>query len=260
MRLSIRYYCGMALLLVSSASAHAQKLRVEGGVNYSNIRLSMPEINYSGDLLLGYRVGLGVELTKNKMWHITPMLMLRSTGGYMNLRAEPMVSRASLDIPHEAMTSSIQSPPNSYPSLRGHQAYLPFFLGLKAYPIPGWLGVQLELGPYVGYTFSNKLHTDKVVIDLMSLKTTTTGLLELQRWDYGVAGSVGLCISKLYIKAGLEYGLMNQLKFGALGKTTAPRLVQKLQNIPQLQDYSVKKLIKASAANLNFHLSLGVTL
>lgn len=248
-----------ALITLGASLAHAQRLRVEGGINFSNIRLVLPTEGYSGDVLKGYRIGLGTEIRLGKKWHIAPMLMLKSTGATMNLRPELVDASSTPPKGLSPVISNTISVASSIPSIQGHQVYTPIFLGLRAYPIARWLGVQIEAGPYVGYTLSNKVHSGNQVMNIDQLERATQGLIKTSPWDYGMAGSIALFVSRIYLKAGLEYGLAHQFKLGS----TEENLTNKNETIglvPILSLYKLEKLSKASASNLNFYLSIGVNL
>ncbi|MDO4708063.1 MAG: outer membrane beta-barrel protein [Porphyromonadaceae bacterium] len=261
MKYAFRVALFALLCLTSSALALGQKLRVEAGLNASNLRLSTPSVGYSGDVRLGYRLGLGTELRLGERLYVAPMLMVKSAGAKLNLQANLIgeakgaLSAGSLPNISELKTFFGEHTPE----LVEHEAFIPIFVGIQMRPVR-WLGIKLEVGPYVGYTFASQLHWANLSFNLSDLPTLTKGIAERHAWDGGLTGSIALLLSRFYLKAGLEYGMMNRFVLRNLTNDQHELLSGSLASVPGLSSIMVESLTRIMANSLNFHFTLGITL
>lgn len=248
--------------MLSVGLASAQGLRVEAGLSASNVHIVTPQLRYSGDVRYGYRLGLGTELKLNERWYLAPMLTVRSAGAKLNLRAN-LTGEAKEIISIDDLPTSINWRSmlgDRTPELVEHEAAFPVFVGMQMRPFATWFGIKLEAGPYVGYTFSSRLNVGNYALDLSELRTLSGGIVERYAWDGGVSGSIALSVLKVYLKAGLEYGLFNRFRLRQLDEGQRRSLEDYLASVPALRGLSAESLMHVGANNLNFHLTLGVIL
>lgn len=252
---------GLALLFVELASG--QNLRVEAGLNASNIRLSMPQISYSGDVRYGYRIGLGAEIKLNNRWHLAPMLMIKSSGAKLKLQANLSGDVTTEEIRLSDLPTSIQWQSmlgKQPPELVEHEVFLPIFVGMQMRPFARWFTIKLEVAPYLGYTFSSRLNIKNYALNLADLKTISMGMAERHPWEGGVSGSIALSVYGVYLKAGLEYGLLNRFQF-SLSEQQRRLIEQELTSMPRLS--MMTKSISSNGVSttaLSYYVVLGIHL
>lgn len=262
MKRFLRSVLMLSTIALSLGQAQGQSLRVEAGVNASNVHITTPQVGYSGDVRLGYRLGLGAEIPLNARWYFAPMLMVKSGGAQLNLQANLTGDAKRLvsvdDLPTTPAVRSILD--GRVPQLVEHEAFAPLFVGMQMRPFAPWLGIKLEAGSYVGYTFSSRLTLGSYAFNLFDLETLTEGIVERHAWDAGVSGSIALSIHRVYLNAGLEYGLLNRFCIPPLSPEHHTRLEEYLSSTPALSGLRGEGLTSITANNLNFFLTLGVTL
>lgn len=87
--------------------------------------------------------------------------------------------------------------------LTNHNINLPVNAGIR-FMFADNMAVALEFGPYAEYALSG----DQYKAD------------DMKKFDLGLGGSAALEVSRMYLRVGAEYGLMNLSKEGAVEKTT----------------------------------------
>lgn len=257
----LRRACLTLIALSSLSLASAQRLRVEAGLNASNLRLSTPNVSYSGDVRLGYRLGLGAEVRLGERWYLAPMLMVKSAGAKLDLQAnlsgEAKGTIRASDLPN---IPELHTFLGTYtPELVEHEVFLPIFVGMQMKPV-SWLGIKIEAGPYIGYTFASRLYLGNLSFNLSDLPQLSKGIAERHAWDGGIGGALALSVYGIHLGAGLEYGMLNRFVLRNLTNDQNERLTHYLTSVPELSGITVESLTKVMANSLNFHFTLGVTL
>lgn len=87
--------------------------------------------------------------------------------------------------------------------LTNHNINLPVNAGVR-FQFADNMAVALEFGPYAEYALSGDQYKND----------------EMKKFDLGLGGSAALEISRLYLRVGAEYGLMNLSKEGMVEKST----------------------------------------
>lgn len=201
-----RLFISFALLISTISIASAQVLgihpRFEAGASLPNIESSLGSIDLHSNSNTGYRVGVAVELPVFPFVYISPGVALRnnqiSSNGSRNTLSD-ITKLLDQALGTKISDGSVGLGPN------GTLTYLlvPVNIGAK-FSLLG-LGVSAEAGPYASYAINTPFSTfgDNV---------------SLNKFTYGLGGSVAAHLGKTTFRLGYEYELSK--KFSSEDKTT----------------------------------------
>lgn len=178
-----KLFLGLALMLGLGTTLSAQ-IRIEAGVNASQVEISALSLKNTSDLNIGYRVGAAYELGLGSAFYIAPGLQLRTSGSY-NKATELRLTNTDVA--------------------------LPVMLGARV-PL-GIVGLSAEVGPYASYTVKTSTSSAKIGSMFDGVLDGLRGIaFDSEKFRYGVGGSVALHISKGYLRLGADYDLKNTYK------------------------------------------------
>lgn len=193
-----------AAVLSSATMALAQFIpsayKVEAGANFSNLTNSN---DTKSSMLIGYRVGAGVEFNIKKGIYINPSILFLSRGDMYSTSSELNKALAT-----KATTR------NWF-----HCIEIPVHVGYRMSLIPS-LSLSVQAGPYLSYAFKGVSSTSGKVLG-SEVKNMNINLFEkggilkdgaFNQFDFGLGGQAALEYSRYYLACGVEYGFINAEK------------------------------------------------
>ncbi|MDR0894929.1 MAG: PorT family protein [Prevotellaceae bacterium] len=172
----------LALLCMVTIMASAQvSWNAKAGLNLSNMRGE----GESGDLKVGYNLGVGMEYAFNERWSLQPSLSLTAKG-------------------------TRESDGGTTVQLNAVYLELPVMAALRV-PVSDRVNLVFGLGPYVAYGVGGKVSVSSDGVDI-SINTfgETEGLASgMRRFDAGLALGVSVEMGKFSIRLDEQLGLAN---------------------------------------------------
>lgn len=201
-----KLFISFALLISTISIVSAQVLgihpRFEAGVSLPKVESSLENIDLHSNSNTGYRVGVAVELPVFPFVYIAPGVALRnnqiSSNGSRNTLSD-ITKLLDQALGTKISDGSVGLGPN------GTLTYLlvPVNIGTK-FSLLG-LGVSAEAGPYASYAINTPF-------------STFGDNISLNKFTYGLGGSVAAHLGKTTFRLGYEYELSK--KFSSEDKTT----------------------------------------
>ena len=176
--------------------ANAQMIGVKGGVNVSDMSMSLAGINYSPQSLVGFHLGPVIEFNLNKSFYLNTGLLYSLKGYNLQNVTNDQLGNAS-NLNGRAKLSYFDIPLN---------------LALKI-PFSSKFKFFVQAGPYVGLGLGGSVKSPQMV--------SSGGLNEyvpladiysrgnIAKVDYGVGGGAGFEIGKMIYSVNYNYGLRN---------------------------------------------------
>ena len=209
----------LVTLLAATTLATAQMrptIKVEAGANFSNTTAKADGKTTDGDMLIGYRVGAGVEFDISDGFYINPGLYFLSRG-----------AKATVELPK---TTDYAMKVVSSTWL--HNVEVPVHVGYRAAIAPS-MAVSIQAGPWFSYGFLGKVYQKTTVTgegkladaarefakasDEMTNNGETnpykTNPKILKPFDLGVGMQAGFEYRQFGVNLGFEYGLLNTSAF-----------------------------------------------
>ena len=146
----------LVTLLAATTLATAQMrptIKVEAGANFSNMTAKANGETKDGDMLIGYRVGAGVEFGISDGFYINPGLYFLSRGAKATVEMPTVETPKIADYSMKVVSSTWL-----------HNVEIPVHVGYRAAFAPD-MAVSIQAGPWFSYGFLGKV----------SQKTTVTG-------------------------------------------------------------------------------------
>ena len=176
--------------------ANAQMIGVKGGVNVSNMSMSLADINYSPQSLVGFHLGPVIDFKLQKNLYLNTGL-LYSLKGY-NLQ----------NVTNDQLGNA------SYLNGKAKLSYFDIPLNL-AYKIPfsSKFKFFVQAGPYVGLGLGGSVKNPQIIssgglneyVPIQDIYSHGT----LAKADYGVGAGAGFEIGKMIYSVNYDYGLRN---------------------------------------------------
>lgn len=145
-----------------------------------------------------------------------------------------------------------------------HSLSLPVTLGVR-FDLFGSLGVSAEVGPYISYAMSANKKIDGTSVDMFgTVKDVAPDLFNkfsdefkagikdkslFKRFDAGLNGSIALEVSRFYLRAGVEYGFVDQFEGD---------LIEKIKKAKDETVEVLKDIENANSKHINFFATVGI--
>ena len=206
----------LVTLLAATTLATAQMrptIKVEAGANFSNMTAKANGETKDGDMLIGYRVGAGVEFGISDGFYINPGLYFLSRGAKETVET-PKIADYSMKVVSSTWL---------------HNVEIPVHVGYRAAFAPD-MAVSIQAGPWFSYGFLGKrvykatgdgLAADaaKKVVDELNkgdnnpYKDGKVVKQSLKPFDLGVGMQAAFEYRQFGVNLGFEYGLLNTSAF-----------------------------------------------
>lgn len=250
-----RISCIAMAMFLTLGSMSAQKFRVEGGLTAVGVHLNKDSSNHLGELKMGYRAGAAVEIKVLPLMYISTGLNFKTGNEKVDLLAP--FTKNTTQATTEALSQSTLGQLSTM-TLSSNALSLPLNLGFRIKPA-GILGISLEAGPYLSYALSSKINMNSPGQGLKDIGLELKDLVRSKKFGYGVGGSIALEITRVYLRAGVEYGLSDRLDFEDdkvdLSKfiQTGTQTLGKINNIKEAIDL----LDDVDTRQMHFYVTLG---
>lgn len=145
-----------------------------------------------------------------------------------------------------------------------HSLSLPVTLGVRL-DLFNTVGLSAEVGPYISYAMSANKSIDGTSVDIFGgVKDVAPDLFNkfgdefkagikdkslFKRFDAGLNGSVALEVSRFYLRAGVEYGFVDQFEGD---------LIEKMKKAANETADLLKNLENANSKHINFFATVGI--
>ena len=209
-------------LLAATTLATAQmrpSVKVEAGANFSNMTGKANGETKDGDMLIGYRVGAGVEFGISDGFYINPGLYFLSRGAKGTVELPKMT-----DYSMKVVSSTWL-----------HNVEIPVHVGYRTAIAPD-MAVSIQAGPWFSYGFLGKVSQKTTVTGEGKLadaareyakasdEATNNGETSpyktdpkvLKPFDLGVGMQAAFEYRQFGVNLGFEYGLLNTSGFDAV--------------------------------------------
>ena len=209
----------LVTLLAATTLATAQMrptIKVEAGANFSNMTGKANGETEDGDMLIGYRVGAGVEFGISEGFYINPGLYFLSRG-----------AKGTVELP-KTTDYAIKIVSSTWL----HNVEVPVHVGYRAAIAPG-MAVSIQAGPWFSYGFLGKVSQKTTVTGEGKLadaarefaKTADDAVNKgdnnpyktnpkiLKPFDLGVGMQAAFEYRQFGVNLGFEYGLLNTSAF-----------------------------------------------
>lgn len=199
-----------ALLL--SGVASAQGLRIEGGLSASGVNFSNGGKDFKRDLKTGYRVGAAYEFKFLPVVYLSAGVNLKGESDSFDLLGTLGQNLGLITEVASGSTDQIVSGLTNL-TLSSTSLTIPVNIGLRFKPV-GIFGFSIEAGPYLSYELNSKFKSNNILGSLSNIAVESIDGFKSKKFGYGVGGSIGLEITRFYLRAGAEYGLSNRFDIG----------------------------------------------
>ena len=209
----------LVTLLAATTLATAQMrptIKVEPGANFSNMTGKANGETEDGDMLIGYRIGAGVEFGISEGFYINPGLYFLSRGAKGTVET-PKVTDYTMKVVSSTWL---------------HNVEVPVHVGYRAAIAPS-MAVSIQAGPWFSYGFLGKVSQKTTVTGEGKLadaarefaKTADDAVNKgdnnpyktnpklLKPFDLGVGMQAGFEYRQFGVNLGFEYGLLNTSAF-----------------------------------------------
>ena len=206
----------LVTLLAATTLATAQMrptIKVEAGANFSNMTAKANGETKDGDMLIGYRVGAGVEFGITDGFYINPGLYFLSRGAKETVEM-PKIADYSMKVVSSTWL---------------HNVEIPVHVGYRAAFAPD-MAVSIQAGPWFSYGFLGKTvykatgdgllaGAAKGIVDELNKNDNNpykegkvagvTIPATLKPFDLGVGMQAAFEYRQFGVNLGFEYGLLN---------------------------------------------------
>ena len=209
----------LVTLLAATTLATAQMrptIKVEAGANFSNVTGKANGETEDGNMLIGYRIGAGVEFGISEGFYINPGLYFLSRGAKGEVET-PKVTDYTMKVVSSTWL---------------HNVEIPIHVGYRAAIAPS-MAVSIQAGPWFSYGFLGKISQKTTVTGEGKLadaarefaKTADDAVNKgdnnpyktnpklLKPFDLGVGMQAGFEYRQFGVNLGFEYGLLNTSAF-----------------------------------------------
>ena len=209
----------LVTLLAATTLATAQMrptIKVEAGANFSNVTGKANGETEEGNMLIGYRIGAGVEFGISEGFYINPGLYFLSRGAKGEVEM-PKVTDYTMKVVSSTWL---------------HNVEIPIHVGYRAAIAPS-MAVSIQAGPWFSYGFLGKVSQKTTVTGEGKLadaarefaKTADDAVNKgdnnpyktnpklLKPFDLGVGMQAGFEYRQFGVNLGFEYGLLNTSAF-----------------------------------------------
>ena len=209
----------LVTLLAATTLATAQMrptIKVEPGANFSNMTGKANGETEDGDMLIGYRIGAGVEFGISEGFYINPGLYFLSRGAKGTVET-PKVTDYTMKVVSSTWL---------------HNVEVPVHVGYRAAIAPS-MAVSIQAGPWFSYGFLGKVSQKTTVTGEGKLadaarefaKTADDAVNKgdnnpyktnpklLKPFDLGVGMQAAFEYRQFGVNLGFEYGLLNTSAF-----------------------------------------------
>ena len=205
----------LVTLLAATTLATAQMrptVKLEAGANFSNVTGKANGETEDGDMLIGYRIGAGVEFGISEGFYINPGLYFLSRGAKGEVET-PKVTDYTMKVVSSTWL---------------HNVEVPVHVGYRAAIAPS-MAVSIQAGPWFSYGFLGKISQKTTVTGEGKLadaarefaKTADDAVNKgdnnpyktnpkiLKPFDLGVGMQAAFEYRQFGVNLGFEYGLLN---------------------------------------------------
>ena len=209
----------LVTLLAATTLATAQMrptVKLEAGANFSNVTGKANGETEDGDMLIGYRIGAGVEFGISEGFYINPGLYFLSRGAKGEVET-PKVTDYTMKVVSSTWL---------------HNVEVPVHVGYRAAIAPS-MAVSIQAGPWFSYGFLGKISQKTTVTGEGKLadaarefaKTADDAVNKgdnnpyktnpklLKPFDLGVGMQAAFEYRQFGVNLGFEYGLLNTSAF-----------------------------------------------
>ena len=205
----------LVTLLAATTLATAQMrptIKVEAGANFSNTTAKVDGKTTDGDMLIGYRVGAGVEFGITDGFYVNPGVYFLSRGAKATVET-PKVADYSMKVVSSTWL---------------HNVEIPVHVGYRAAFAPD-MAVSIQAGPWFSYGFLGKVSQKTTITGEGKLADAAREIAKnaddavnkgennpyktnpkiLKPFDLGVGMQAAFEYRQFGVNLGFEYGLLN---------------------------------------------------
>ena len=209
----------LVTLLAATTLATAQMrptIKVEAGANFSNMTAKANGETKDGDMLIGYRVGAGVEFGITDGFYINPGLYFLSRGAKETVEM-PKIADYSMKVVSSTWL---------------HNVEIPVHVGYRAAFAPD-MAVSIQAGPWFSYGFLGKVSRKTTITGEGKIADAAREMAKaaddavnngennpyktdpkiLKPFDLGVGMQAAFEYRQFGVNLGFEYGLLNTSAF-----------------------------------------------
>ena len=209
----------LVTLLAATTLATAQmrpSIKVEAGANFSNVTTKADGKTQDGDMLIGYRAGVGVEFGITDGFYVNPGVYFLSRGAQGKVET-PKVADYSMKVVSSTWL---------------HNVEIPVHVGYRAAVTPD-MSVSIQAGPWFSYGFLGKVSQKTTITGEGKLADAARELAKtaddavnkgdnnpyktnpkiLKPFDLGVGMQAAFEYRQFGVNLGFEYGLLNTSAF-----------------------------------------------
>ena len=210
-----KVFLAIIATLAATTLATAQMrptIKVEAGANFSNATAKVDGTSKDGNMLIGYRAGVGVEFDITDDFYINPGIYFLSRGT-KNKVESPKAGHYSMKIATSA---------------RLHNVEIPIHVGYRA-ALSSDMAVSIQAGPWFSYGFLGKVSQKTTITGSGKLADTAREIAKkvddsinkgdnnpyktnpktLKPFDLGVGMQAAFEYRQFGVNVGFEYGLLN---------------------------------------------------
>ena len=205
----------LVTLLAATTLATAQMrptIKVEAGANFSNTTAKADGKTTDGDMLIGYRAGVGVEFGITDGFYVNPGVYFLSRGAQAKVET-PKVADYSMKVVSSTWL---------------HNVEIPVHVGYRAAFAPD-MAVSIQAGPWFSYGFLGKVSRKTTITGEGKLADAAREIAKtaddtvnkgennpyktnpkiLKPFDLGVGMQAAFEYRQFGVNLGFEYGLLN---------------------------------------------------